>query len=182
MTSRIDPVPFDRLPAALQDDIRRNITSRNIMSDFQVRVWAHRPGLASKWLALLEATADSTLSERIRELVRLKIAAISACQACQVARKTDDVSEEDIACLTSADPRFTPQERAAIRFAELFADDYFSIDEAVYAELRKHFTTDQIVDLNMYAALMLGTGRITYVQQAYEDDLKPVDLAPLVEA
>lgn len=180
--SRIQPVPLKDLPQSLQADIERNKQSRNIITDFQVRVWAHRPNLAAKWLALLEATGDSTLSERLRELVRLRIAAISTCQACQVARKTDDVSEEDIACLSSTDPRFTPQEQIAIRFAELFADDYFAIDDAFYDELRKHFTTEQIVDLNMYAALMLGTGRITYVQQAYDDAEAPADLTPLVDA
>jgi alkylhydroperoxidase family enzyme len=167
--TRIDPVSLKALPEKLQADIERNKKARNIITDFQVRVWAHRPGLASKWLALLEETGNSTLSERVRELVRLRIAAISGCQACQLARKTDDVTEEDIACLTSDDPRFTAEEQAAIRFAELFADDYFSIDDKVYDDLRKHFTTEQIVDLNMYAALMLGTGRITYVQQAYEE-------------
>lgn len=182
MSSRIEPVPLERLPQALQADIERNRKKRTIMTDFQVRVWAHRPGLAAKWLALLEETGNSTLSERVRELVRLRIAAISACHACQVARKTDDVTEEDVACLSSDDPRFTAQEQIAIRFAELFAQDYFSIDEAFYAELREHFTTEQIVDLNMYAALMLGTGRITYVQQAYEDGDAPADLTPLVTA
>ena len=87
-----------------------------------------------------------------------------------MARKSDAVSEEDIACLSWDDPRFTPAEQAALSYAELFAGDYFAIDEDVYAELERHFSTAEIVELNLFAALMLAGGRMTYVQRGYPED------------
>lgn len=172
----INPVAFEKLPPDLATAIERNIASRNLSSSIQVRVWAHRPRAARAWLAMLEEFHEhSSLGERLRELVRLKIASITACQACQIARKSDEVTEQDIACLTWSDPRFTPAEQAALHYAELFAADYFAIDDRIYDELARHFSTEQIVELGMYAALMLAGGRLTYVQRAYDE-------APLASA
>ena len=53
--------------------------------------------------------------------------------------------------------------------AELFASDYFAIDDAHFADLQRHFSTPQIVELNLFAALMLAGGRMTYVQRGYEE-------------
>jgi alkylhydroperoxidase family enzyme len=86
-----------------------------------------------------------------------------------VARKSDTVTEEDLACLAAEHPRFTAAERAALRYAELFAGDYFAIDEALFTRLAQHFNTEQVVELNLYCALMLAGGRMTYVQRGYEE-------------
>ena len=44
----------------------------------------------------------------------------------------------------------------------------------IYEALERYFTTEQIVELNMFAALMLAGGRMTYVQRGYpEDDAAP---------
>lgn len=98
---------------------------------------------------------------------RRKSSSITTCQACQLARKSDTVSEEDIACLETYSDHFTPAEQASLRFAELFAADYMAIDDEHYASLSEFFTCEQVVELNMYCALMLAGGRMTYVQRAY---------------
>jgi alkylhydroperoxidase family enzyme len=174
----IDPVPESELPPKLAQAIARGRSTRMLSSTIPVRIWAHRPGLAQAWLATMEEIhLNGVLPERLRELVRLKIASITTCKACQVARKSDEVSEEDIACRSWDDPRFTRPEQAALHFAELFAGDYFSVDDAIYAELAKHFTTEQVVELNMFAALMLAGGRMTYVQRGYPEDVEAAQLA-----
>lgn len=146
-----------------------------LSSTLPVQIWAHRPDAALAWLSTIESMhVGGVLDSRLRELVRLKIASITTCRACQVARKSDDVSEEDIACLSWDDPRFTPAEQAAIHYAELFASDYLAIDEGIYAELEKYFSTEQIVELNMFSALMLAGGRMTYVQRGYANDIAPM--------
>ena len=167
----IAPVPLDALPPDLAEAVARGRASRMLSSTLPVQIWAHRPKVALAWLSTIEAMhEDGLLDARLRELVRLKIASITNCRACQVARKSDAVSEEDIACLSWDDPRFTPAEQAALRYAELFAGDYFAIDEDVYAELERHFSTAEIVELNLFAALMLAGGRMTYVQRGYPED------------
>ncbi len=168
--ARIQPIPLDALPAPLADAVARGGANRMLSSTVPVQVWAHRPELAQAWLATLETMhVNGVLDGRLRELVRLRIASITTCKACQLARKDDAVSEEDIACLSTDDARFSPHEKAALRYAELFAADYMAIDDAVFAELGRHFSTAQIVELNMFCALMLAGGRMTYVQQAYAE-------------
>ncbi len=170
----IEPVARQDIPTELAIAIERNRAMRTLSSDVPVRIWAHRPELAQRWLGLLEAMhTRSTLDERLRELVRIRIAAITNCHACQIARKSETVSEEDISCLQWSDPRFSPTEQAALHFAELFAADYPSIDEAVFEALAMHFSTAQIVELNMFAALMLAGGRMTYVQRGYDESSPP---------
>lgn len=167
----IDPVPLEALPPALAEAVARGRSNRMLSQTVPVQIWAHRPALALAWLETLEEIhLRGCLPPRLRELVRLKIASITTCKACQIARKSDEVSEEEIACRAWDDPRFSPAEQAALHFAELFAGDYFSVDEAIYTELEKHFTTEEVVELNMFAALMLAGGRMTYVQRGYADD------------
>jgi alkylhydroperoxidase family enzyme len=167
----IAPVPLDALPPDLAEAVARGRANRMLSSTLPVQIWAHRPKVALAWLSTIEAMhEDGLLDPRLRELVRLKIASITNCRACQVARKSDAVSEEDIACLGWDDPRFTPAEQAALHYAELFAGDYTAIDEGIYAELERHFSTAQIVELNLFAALMLAGGRMTYVQRGYPED------------
>ncbi|SDS88809.1 alkylhydroperoxidase AhpD family core domain-containing protein [Halopseudomonas sabulinigri] len=166
--SRIQPVPLEQLPASLAGLLQKGVSSGVLSSTVPLQVWANSPSHAQGWLALLDLFhSDSSLPERLRELVRLKIAGITNCRACQVARKSDQVSEEEVACLSADDDRFSAGEQAAIRFAQLFASDYTAIDEGHFAALRQHFSLEQLTELNMYCALMLAGGRMTFVQQAY---------------
>lgn len=85
-----------------------------------------------------------------------------------MARKTVEVTDSDIACLSSDDAHFKPAERVALRYAELFASDPLSIDETLFTDLAQHFSVPEVVELNMFCALMLAGGRMTQAQRAYE--------------
>lgn len=167
---RISTVPVDQFPPSLAEAVRRGRSTRMLSSTVPVQVWAHCPEVAEAWLGALEAMhLRGLLDQRLKELVRLKIASITTCKACQVARKDDSVSEQDIACLASDSDRFSPAEQVALRYAELFAADYMAIGDEVFDNLRKHFSIPEIVELNMFCALMLAGGRMTFVQQAYDE-------------
>lgn len=161
----IEPVAMGDMPPTLREAIERGLATRMLGSSAPVQVWAHRPHAALAWLDTIEQFhSHGLLAARMRELVRLRIAAVTACKACQLARKSDDVTEEDVACLASDNPRFSPPEQAALRYAELFAGDYIAIDGAVFDQLKKYFTIPEVVELNMFCALMLAGGRMTFVQ------------------
>lgn len=171
--ARLPLVPLSALPADLAQAVQRGRETRLLSTTVPVQVWAHRPEAALAWLALLEQFHHhGVLEPRLRELVRLRIAAHTQCQACQVARKNDEVDALDLAALTcrSTDSEhFSPSEREALRYAELFAADPHAITEADFAGLAQHFDTPQIVELQMFCALMLAGGRMTLVQRAYEE-------------
>jgi alkylhydroperoxidase family enzyme len=168
--SRLPLVALSDFPAALREATERGRASGMLSTTVPVQVWAHRPAVALAWVQALEAIhANGLLPARLRELVRLKIASITTCTACQLARKTDTVTEQDIACLSSDSDHFSAPERAALRYAERFAADYMSIDDAVFEDLARWYGVPEVVELNLFCALMLAGGRMTYVQQAYEE-------------
>lgn len=170
--SVLEPIRSEALDPRVGDLLGRAQAAKAISRDTTtVRLWAHRPELAAAQLALHTRFHDSNILDgRLLELVRISIAMINDCSACKTARKSADVSEEDIACLSSTDPRFSARERSAIRFAELFAADHTAVDDEVMGDLAAHFTAAEIVELVMYSALMVGSGRFAYVMRGYETD------------
>jgi alkylhydroperoxidase family enzyme len=74
------------------------------------------------------------------------------------------LTEVKIAALDQADSDlFSPRERAALTFAELMATDHHKIDDGVFAELRRHFSEAEIVELGVATALFVGLGRFNAV-------------------
>ena len=60
-------------------------------------------------------------------------------------------------------PGYSPQERLAIEYAERFAVDHLSIDDAFFERLRTVFADDEILDLTVCLATFLGLGRLLRV-------------------
>lgn len=167
----IDPLPLDDLPDPLRQEIEGRLAARTLSTPLPIQIWGRRPEAATAWVQLLGALqeAQALLDPRLRELVRLRIASHTQCQTCQAARKSDAVTEEDIACLAPDDERFSPREQVALAYADDFVNDWFAIDDSTYATLRQHFTTDEVVELQMFCAMMLAGGRLALVQRAWAD-------------
>jgi alkylhydroperoxidase family enzyme len=132
-----------------------------------LRVHAHRPSHAKAIVALHAALwTDRLLPDRLLELVRLRIAFFNQCRTCMAIRYPGAIADgmtEDLVCSLEKPheaPDLTEAERAAIRYGELLATDHLAIDDAVYADLRQHFTEEQIVELGSYCAFCVGFGRL----------------------
>jgi alkylhydroperoxidase family enzyme len=178
----IEPLLWHDIDSELQEEIELGEKARVLTSTTAVRIWAYQPEAAKHWVRTMVAMhQEGALDERVRELVRLQIAAITQCRSCQAARKSDTVTDEDVACLAPDDPHFTPREQAALRFAWLFAADPLSIDPAVFEELGRHFSVEEIVDLGMFSGLMLAGGRLSEVLRAYPDDESPAQAKSVQE-
>lgn len=57
----------------------------------------------------------------------------------------------------------TGRERAAVRFAEKLAVDHHKVDDALWAELRRHFSEAEVIELVMHAMLYIGLGRFNEI-------------------
>jgi alkylhydroperoxidase family enzyme len=55
------------------------------------------------------------------------------------------------------------RERAAVRFAEKMAVDHHKVDDALWAELRAHFSEAEIIELATHATLYIGFGRLNEI-------------------
>ena len=75
------------------------------------------------------------------------------------------LTEEKIAALEThqESDAFTPQEKIALRFAELMALSHREIDDELFRALRVHFTDGQIVELGMMIGQYIGLGRLVSV-------------------
>jgi alkylhydroperoxidase family enzyme len=51
---------------------------------------------------------------------------------------------------------FSPQERAALRYAEQLTRDPRAVTDATYDELRQHLSEGEIVELGVFIALCIG--------------------------
>jgi alkylhydroperoxidase family enzyme len=57
----------------------------------------------------------------------------------------------------------TPRERAALRYAEKLAVDHHKIDDGFWAELRRHFSEAEIIELTAHTTLYIGFGRFNEI-------------------
>jgi alkylhydroperoxidase family enzyme len=131
------------------------------------RMLAHKPAAAAAVLAVNRVLAQTReLSDRLAELVRLRIAYHNQCRSCMAIRYRDTEGnsvDEGVVCSLERPmeaSNLTDGERAALAYADLFATDHLAINDATYDYLRNYFTEAQIVELGVLCALCVGVGRL----------------------
>jgi AhpD family alkylhydroperoxidase len=139
-------------------------------------IMAHRPEISQKLGELTNAIKHSgTLSRRLIELIRLRIAFHNQCRSCMAIRYaeavSDGVSEELVCSLEKPEEAedLTPAERAALRYADLFATNHLAIDDAVYDDLRQYFSEGELVEIGLNCAIDVGVGRLAATWAVVDD-------------
>jgi AhpD family alkylhydroperoxidase len=129
-------------------------------------VWTLRPEMGSMVERMISTVYQrSVLPAEEREVARMRIAQLNACNACSnfrapsvlAAGVTEDLYEhlDDAANY----PGYSQRQRLAIEFAERFAADHRQIDDDLFARMRSDFSDKEILDLTMCVAVYLGLGR-----------------------
>jgi alkylhydroperoxidase family enzyme len=133
------------------------------------QVWALSPELGAAVGALSEAVYGERLVEpRVREVARMRIAHINGCNVCQEWRFPEmadrGVTEELYAHVDDPDAGdYSTAERLAIEYADKFALDHRSLDDAFFARMRAEFTDAEIVELTAMIGNWLAFGRFQAV-------------------
>ncbi len=106
------------------------------------------------------------LPHKLKEMCRIKISVAHQCGYCSTVRsnvaKAEGLTEAMINDLFSYETskHFTPREKAALRYADLFKQGEHAIDkDEVYIELQKHFSDEEIIELGMLCAQTDGVGK-----------------------
>jgi hypothetical protein len=84
----------------------------------------------------------------------------------------DDGVSEDLVCSLATPeegPDLTEAERVALRFADLFATNHLAIDDAVYDDLRRHYSEGELVEIGLNCALDVGIGRLAATWHVTDD-------------
>jgi len=131
-----------------------------------VQLWSLRPEMGTAVNRLVDAAYNkSILPVRVREAARMRIAQLNDCTVC-LAFRADKVKaqgiSEDFYChvgLHDDGAQFNQQERMAMEYAERFATDHPSIDDAFFNRMREPFTDPEILDHTICLSAFLGLGR-----------------------
>ena len=141
-----------------------------------MRIFANVPELAKAFVGFGGAMKRTrTLSPRLVELVRLRVAFHNQCRSCMAIRYTEAANDgvtEDLVCSLERPAQatnLTDAEKAAIDYGERFATNHLSLDDAVYDNLRKHFTEAQLVELGTTVAFFVGFGRLAATWHMVEE-------------
>jgi AhpD family alkylhydroperoxidase len=167
------------LPVEQWDPELRQIAQADQLPEVQQKmlgVYANAPNLAKPYLRFTGEQGQAfTMSRRLLELVRLRIAFHNQCRSCMAVRYESALADgltEDLVCSLEQPyeaPDLTEAEKAALRFADLFATNHLAIDDAMIEELRKHFSEQHIVELCMQCAYCVGYGRMAATYRIIEE-------------
>lgn len=136
-------------------------------------IWGHRPEMYDAYLEFAESMRRSgTISPRLRELLRLRIAFHNQCRTCMAVRFSPDLVSEDLVCSLErpheADD-LTPAERSALRFADLLATDHLAIDNTFYDGMREFFDEGELFELGLICGVYIGIGRMVATWHIVDD-------------
>lgn len=139
-------------------------------------VYANAPELAKPFLRFTSGLSQGfTLRRRLLELVRLRIAFHNQCRSCMAVRYESALADgltEDAVCSLEKPyeaPDLTDAEKAALRYADLFATNHLAITDEVLDELRRHYSEQEVVELCMHCAYCVGFGRMAATYRIIEE-------------
>jgi len=126
---------------------------------------AHRPAMLANFLGFYPSVGRS-FDRKVYEAVYLRISLINGCHYCtqhhvQGAKRAGFTAEQMKALKEGNYSGFAAPEQVALRYAEKLTRTPDGASDADFAELRKHFSDEQIVDLHMLIGLANLTNRVT---------------------
>jgi uncharacterized peroxidase-related enzyme len=126
---------------------------------------AHNPHALTPFLSFYAATGAS-LDRKLWELVYLRVSFVNGCNYCSQhhiasSRKVGLGSEDWNAMKVGDFSRYREGEQAALKYAEKLTLAPDKTTDGDVAELKKHFTDQQVVDLHLLIGLVNLTNRFT---------------------
>jgi alkylhydroperoxidase family enzyme len=129
------------------------------------RILARVPAHAKPLLrALLVSHAEGNVEHRLKEIIRVQLARIAGdpyfaglrSRRAQQAGLDEEIIEAGSKKNSADDPRFTPAEKWALRYAREMYLDPERVDAAFYDEGKQYYSEAQIMELGAFIALHYG--------------------------
>ena len=126
---------------------------------------AHRPAMLGNFLGFY-ASVGRSLDRKVYEAVYLRVSLINGCHHCsqhhiQGAKRAGLTTDEMKALKAGNYSGFSASDQVALRYAEKLTRTPDGASDADFAELKKTFSDEQIVDLHMLIGLANLTNRVT---------------------
>jgi alkylhydroperoxidase family enzyme len=128
-------------------------------------VMAWRPELLEAFFTFYgQVWTGGVLDVRIKDLARMKIARTVGCRMCQNTRfkvAEGATREEDYLDIDDVENgAYTEAEKAALRYVETFCVGAMHVTDELVADLRRHFSPPEIIELSILVAAMSGFASI----------------------
>ena len=146
------------------------------------RLLMMQPDIAEGMWYFANAVYEKTsLPARLREIARLRVAVANGCGVCLNTRSPraaaqgldEEAVQEVMSCSIGTPPEIdglTERERLAGEYADRFARNHHLIDDQFIAEVRKHFSDVEVIELTALCAMTVGNGRFLAVLDVAADD------------
>lgn len=126
---------------------------------------AHRPAMLGSFLGFY-ATVGRALDRKLYEAVYLRTSLINGCHYCtqhhiQGAKRAGLTPEQMKTLKAGHYAGFGEPEQAALRYAEKLTRTPDAASDDDFAELKKYYSDEQILDLHMLIGLANLTNRVT---------------------
>jgi uncharacterized peroxidase-related enzyme len=126
---------------------------------------AHRPAMLGNFLGFYVSVGRS-LDRKLYEAVYLRVSLINGCHYCsqhhiQGAKRVGITPEQMKALQEGNYSGFSASEQVSLRYAEKLTRTPDGSTDSDFAELKKHFSDEQILDLHMLIGLANLTNRVT---------------------
>jgi len=165
MAPRLRTIGRDEADPSIRADYDAFVKARGNVPNLFATL-ARRPGFMRAAAALLrEALAPGETTVRLKELVALRVSRTNGCAYCLAshtklalgagATVADLAAVDDPAGGTLPEP-----EKAALRFADAVAAPGGRVPDAVYAELRRHWSETAIVEITAVAGAFAVFNRL----------------------
>jgi uncharacterized peroxidase-related enzyme len=163
--AKIDPVSKENAAPELHEIYDSMLKRFGKMPAFY-GLMAHVPGALKQFLPLYGAImGKGKVEAKYKELAYLKTATINGCEYCARAHtatgKKAGVTDDQIAALTfyRRSPLFDDKEKAVILFADRVTRGASGVREGALADLSRHFTPEQVVELTLVVCVANFTNR-----------------------
>lgn len=147
-------------------------------------VLAHQPELLRAFLRLYGTLwSHGIVDQATKEVARLRNARVTGCNFCRNVRfdgaRRAGLSEELAVLIDDgfAESELSEAHKAVIRYADVFLTDPSGLNGDLRAEMLRHFTSAQIVELTAGLALVMGFSKIAVVL-GQEPARMPVTVIP----
>jgi len=183
MAARIESLPAGSSPDPTINAIL-NFSQAGFADTQMFGLLARRPELLKRVAAMFAyflGGEGGLIEPELLELMRLRGAHLNACTYCatvrlqpvaaQVKPKEAALGLTDISGMTKAQAidalknrldtgALTPRESAAVRLVDRIIVDPHSVDDALFAELRRHFSDEEIIELVCASSLFTWAGTL----------------------
>ena len=160
--ARIDLIQLDTASPEVKEIYEKTLRGKPANAQ---KALAHRPEMLKNFLGFY-ASVGRSLDRKLYELIYIRVSLINGCHYCTqhhlASSKRVGLTSEDWAALKTGDySRCSEKEKSALSFVEKLTRSPHEISDVDVADLKKHFSDPEVVDIHLLTGLANLTNRFT---------------------